>query len=416
MKQPTTRHSQKMPGKYEYQFARSFKTNGVGMSNTGSLKSVCVRFRSCVTVCTVVLCWVLAVGLRLRDNSHKRSMNFSAMPLPTSMLENQIHYENHKNLPKVSSNHSKTRLMEKEEGNTNLRFNSVHFPSLMMNNNTRQTQVENGEYDIKNRGIGRVLLYMTTFPKVQHLQIIQECWPLLIRQSTLLSRADVLVFLGGEVTPAFLSEWKEALRHLPVNATLHYDPLNPGYQQGSMRAVNELFQNGWAQDYDWVIRINPDVLIYDDTDLLALMSIANQSVSAVLCNCDMTQDTLSQTNTDFFAVRPSAILANSFADWSTFPNAEKQATRAFASIVQENSSAWILTHNKWEGLCRVRGNGLWHGHDSCAAVLNLKPWQRLETLSASRNLSSSQRPKNTCPTPYLKLLKFVNSTAGGYVC
>jgi len=35
----------------------------------------------------------------------------------------------------------------------------------------------------------------------------------------------VLVFLGGEVTPAFLSEWKEALRHLPVNATLHYQPL-----------------------------------------------------------------------------------------------------------------------------------------------------------------------------------------------
>jgi len=108
--------------------------------------------------------------------------------------------------------------------------------------------------------VGRVLLYFTTFPKKQHLQIMTDCWPRLIQKSTLLRNADVLVFLGGKVSPSFLTEWTTTLQQLHINATLQYNPANPGYQKGAMKAAHALFQNGWWKGYDWIIRLNPDVL------------------------------------------------------------------------------------------------------------------------------------------------------------
>jgi hypothetical protein len=38
-----------------------------------------------------------------------------------------------------------------------------------------------------------------------------------------------------------------------------------GYQDGAIAALAEADTNGYFQGYDWVIRLNPDVLILDDT-------------------------------------------------------------------------------------------------------------------------------------------------------
>ena len=250
----------------------------------------------------------------------------------------------------------------------------------------------------------RILLYFTTFPSQQHLQFMQECWPQLIKQSTLLSTADVLVYLGGTVTAAFLAEWQAAVQHLPINATLRYDKLNPGYQEGAMRAMHEMLANGWWKGYDWVIRLNPDVLIYDESYLRALMYPPDAHVSAVLANCRPNTESL-DVHTDFLALRPSTISMDAFADWRTFPNAENQATRALAGIVRNNGTSWVYINNPWDAACRIRGHGIWHAHGSCTVALREKPW-----------LNSDPRAGLACPRPSWRPLAFAGVHLGGYVC
>jgi hypothetical protein len=48
---------------------------------------------------------------------------------------------------------------------------------------------------------------------------------------------------------------------------IHSRP-NPGYQDGAILAIREAFKNHWFDDYDWVIRLNPDVLIRSNSFLL----------------------------------------------------------------------------------------------------------------------------------------------------
>jgi len=262
----------------------------------------------------------------------------------------------------------------------------------------------------------RVLLYFATYPSQQHLQFMQECWPQLIQQPTLLCTTDVLVYLGGAVKPAFLEECRAALRQLPVNATLRYQELNPGYQKGAMRGMHEMLANGWGQGYDWVIRLKPNVLIYDDAYMRALMHPPGTRVSAVLANCLGSSASLA-VYTDFLALRPSALLANAFANWKTFPNAERQATRAFASIIGRKESAWIHQHNPRDSTCRIRGHGVWHDHGSCAATLQKKPWQGTDPTAAIPGRKGAVSGAGlACPHPSWRRLAFAGVHATRYIC
>lgn len=198
----------------------------------------------------------------------------------------------------------------------------------------------------------RLLLYFATYPAhEQHLQFLETCWRRLLHRGRVLRRADVILFLGGEATSGQLSRWKSALQNLGVNATLQHDASNPGYQQGAMRAVHMLVTNGWWRGYDWVVRLNPDVLIYDDNYLEKFFQ--NHKLSAVLASCEHILG--AKVHSDFFAVRPSRLPQDSFADWETYRGtAEYQATKVFQSIIQRKEHAWLLPENM-DRACRVRG-------------------------------------------------------------
>jgi hypothetical protein len=76
----------------------------------------------------------------------------------------------------------------------------------------------------------------------------------------------------------------------------------------------------WFDEYDWVIRLNPDVLILDDKWLLEIMR--NSSIDGIFQDC-----TVCLLHTDFFAVRPRAV--NSIlVDKSKNGNAELHATKS----------------------------------------------------------------------------------------
>jgi len=199
----------------------------------------------------------------------------------------------------------------------------------------------------------RVLLYFTTFPKQQHLDMMRSCWPSLLSAGKVLQGADVLVFLGGEAEPAFIARWRAEVQKLAANTTVVHDAWNPGHQLGAMRAMHLLMNNSWWKGYDWVIRLNPDVLIYDDTWIDTFFR--DEKLSAVLANCQANKLTKTgHVHTDFLAMRPERIPQNSFADWETAKHAETQATNVFAEIISEKKCAWLLPMNR-DLRCRARG-------------------------------------------------------------
>merc|ERR1719291_1625028 len=101
-----------------------------------------------------------------------------------------------------------------------------------------------------------------------------------------------------------------------------------------MLAMEMATQSRWFDGYDWVIRVNPDVLIVQDDYLIKNM--LDSKVDGIFADCLDRANTCDHTckgsliNTDFFAVRSSAMPE---FHRKTFNNAERQATATFQSIV-----------------------------------------------------------------------------------
>ena len=67
-------------------------------------------------------------------------------------------------------------------------------------------------------------------------------------------------------------------------------------------------REGWWSGYDWVVRLNPDVIIRDDAFLRTQM--ARDDVDAIVANCN--KGRVVRVMTDFTAWRPAKIPAGAF--------------------------------------------------------------------------------------------------------
>jgi len=219
-----------------------------------------------------------------------------------------------------------------------------------------------------------VVLYVTTHASDQHMSFL-ECLPPLIARSPMLSKVDVIVYVGQDnLTDSMKNEITRLLDTWPVgNRFVHFGN-NPGYQEGAMKAAHVGFSSGWFRGYDWVIRVNPDVVIYDESLVWPLMEKAENWGVFVACyeDCeDHSGCAPNQTHTDFFAVRPSRVPRDAFADWPTAHNAERQATAAFKDIYAAKADVYLPW--KWPtgyGGCRVHGGGVWHSVHFCPEFLD----------------------------------------------
>ena len=63
---------------------------------------------------------------------------------------------------------------------------------------------------------------------------------------------------------------------------------NPGKGKGAMLPLQMAEREGWWSGYDWVIRLNPDVIIRSDAHLLPLFARSN--VDAVFVSCPMARN------------------------------------------------------------------------------------------------------------------------------
>lgn len=66
------------------------------------------------------------------------------------------------------------------------------------------------------------------------------------------------------------------------------------------------FSGGWFQSYDWVVQVNPDVFIRQSD--FTIDHLDDPSIDAIVAECDF-----EKIDTDIFAVRPSALAPNAFA-------------------------------------------------------------------------------------------------------
>lgn len=196
-------------------------------------------------------------------------------------------------------------------------------------------------------GGGSVLLFITTSMSDQHLKFLRDCWPLVVSRSALLQRADVKLVgtlpLGRSISPGV-----EALRsaYKGYNTTL-LDAVSlpdPGYAEGAMLALHEAVARKWFAPYDWVIRLNPDVLVLDDGWIVQQMQ--DPAVDALLVMCT------SGVHTDFTIFRPGALRPDAYT--SAFSNAEKETEHEMQDII--SAGRYRVLPGTWvRGYCRVRG-------------------------------------------------------------
>ena len=205
---------------------------------------------------------------------------------------------------------------------------------------------------------GKILVYITTHLSSQHYDFLEKCWPRLLATLPLFQQSDFMMFA---TKPNDASANRTLIHSVFARRgiTLHTRP-NPGYQEGAILALTEGFRNGWFQEYEWIIRVNPDVLIRNDTFILS--SMKNDTVSGIFVDCFDRPCLIGSgcvdrlIHTDFFAIRPRVVVLDELLSAADITNAEDMATKAFSGIVRNGSDAWLPDAGPPRGFCRVAGD------------------------------------------------------------
>jgi hypothetical protein len=206
-------------------------------------------------------------------------------------------------------------------------------------------QGENQWSDIK------LVIYMTTHLPESHL-LFFPCWNDAIQRLEIFRYADLILYTAVEPTP-------EQLALLPFKNTTIKLYNNTGYQEGAVQSMIDPFVDNvtWFDEYDWVIRLNPDVLIRHDTWLIETMM--NPSFDAIFHDCYNSKDYSNPTpllQSDFYAFRPSAVNRDMFLNALDKSSAERHLTAAFRSIYDSRRFAFVEgAINSVPSECRIEG-------------------------------------------------------------
>lgn len=214
-----------------------------------------------------------------------------------------------------------------------------------------------------------VLVLMTTHFSFSHQRFLQICWPAVLAYSRMLREADVLVVSTGGNSTLHQGLVRKVFEVQGV-CPRFVSYINPGYQQGANLAFCEGLANGWFDGYEWVVRLNPDVIVRNDSWLLSKMS--ETAVHGIFVNC---QDSMcNQTclggliHSDFFMFRPNRVNVSVMTKLSHITNAERKVTAFFQQIVAQGADRWV-PGTQQGGSCRVRGaaSPIIHDHnyESC---------------------------------------------------
>jgi hypothetical protein len=206
----------------------------------------------------------------------------------------------------------------------------------------------------------KIAIYMTTHLPESHL-IYFLCWYDAIQRMDIFTYADLILYTSSQPTSMQLAL-------LPFRNTIVKQYNNTGYQNGAIQAMIDPYIENvtWFDGYDWVIRLNPDVLIRNDTWLIQTM--LNTSIDGIFHDCFNSKN-YSKPNpklhTDFYAFRPSAVDRDMVLK-SKSKNAEFHITGVFRNIYNAGRFAFVEgASNSRPGRCRIEGekSPVVHSHD-----------------------------------------------------
>eukprot|EP00536_Pseudo-nitzschia_multiseries_P002995 jgi/Psemu1/6791/gm1.6791_g len=248
----------------------------------------------------------------------------------------------------------------------------------------------------------KIMLLITTHLSEQHIRYFDCCWPRLLEGSQLLGKVDVTIFTNfgykfynpnvtSRITALFSGNPRVFYRNAPTKLALAVQNIR-SHDQRLQRSANiglQLgFQEGWFSGYDWLIRINPDVVVRNSTWLLETMTTTTTTTTTMTPDDQPGVDGIfvrcnpQKFHTDFFAVRPLALVleqtsanATSSGDnglpFSELINGNHEMTAAtyFRPILDSGRYALLPDAAPSRGHCRVRGAGssVFHDHKSCTS-------------------------------------------------
>ena len=200
----------------------------------------------------------------------------------------------------------------------------------------------------------KILLYVTTHMSQEHVWYLKSCWPEAMEHSSILRSADVAIYLNSpsderEDNKQVLNE---AFRHNHLDI---YERDNPGWQEGAMAALSDATKGGWFAGYDWVIRLNPDVIIRDESFLLDTME-NDPDATGLFINCDHRGGV--KIHTDFFAIKPAVLKPDAFVKPIDEVAEDLDAEQSFTldireEILEKNNHRFIPGANPATPDCRA---------------------------------------------------------------
>jgi hypothetical protein len=192
----------------------------------------------------------------------------------------------------------------------------------------------------------KIAVYMTSHLSEKHLKFLNLCWPYASGYLPLLQNSHLILYTSADPPPDVLDQ----MQFKSVTVRRYVDPASGDNetgiseeavkQMGAKRAMVDPFlkENRWFDDYDWVIRLNPDVLIRRDAWIRQTM--LNTSIDGIFV--DYSKKRRKAVHSDFYAFRPSAANDKVLIDnFHKRPTAETHLYSGFRDTIRRKRVAWL---------------------------------------------------------------------------
>jgi len=242
----------------------------------------------------------------------------------------------------------------------------------------------------------KILVFMTTHMSSQHEGYLLSCWPQALQKSKLLSSSDIAVYLNPPFSQrqSSIQILQQTFQHQNLTIHLYNHTRNDKdsdaialttaqtlsdynkftffqskrfaqrqrstmnvdsiiKQSGAMDALQQASKHSWFQNYDWIIRLNPDVIIRNDTWMLDTM-LNDPEASGLFIDCwqEDPEHKEHKLHTDFFALRVSDLPSDAFLKPRN-QNAEMAFTMDVQTILDGNRHRWVPGAAPKSNVCRA---------------------------------------------------------------
>jgi len=273
-------------------------------------------------------------------------------------------------------------------GTHNLLLVKENLQSIRMNNSTSMENMnpQSSTHTLEDKTSKdnlKVAIYMTTHLDKMQTAFLKKCWPLSTQHLSLLSNADLILYTSGNPSQELLKNLNftsiqvRKYREPAVHSSTSWKQKNRLKQAGAKRAMLDPFpkhdnESSWFASYDWVIRLNADVLLRRDDWLLE--TIHNDTVDGIFVTCPLTSTNPSvrKLHSDFLAFRPSAVNHTLLWEHARIQNAEEHLTKSFQHILESKRYTLVPGTRANSVVCRTSGvlSPVVHNHQALSKCQN----------------------------------------------